>query len=208
LNIDIQDCTKCGCVESIHIEWWRVWTGDKSLTDPMCRECGEQGFHILVNPFINEEVEMPEVELPADLGDVKEGGALEGGVYQFEVFKAEVRPGKAAPYINWECKCIEPGFEGRTVYEMTSLAENALWKLKGFLKAMGWNEPIGKKFNTDKFVGRKFQGEVVVDNYQDPKTGETKKNNKFLDYFPIGANPDTNSSAPAATPETAEVTFD
>ena len=128
---------------------------------------------------------MLEITLPKDLKDVEDFQLLPPGVYDFEVASVEQRSGGAGPYLNWICKCIENGFSGQ-VFHTTSLTEQSLWNLKGFVRALGWKEPIGRKFDAHKFVGRKFKGEVIQEPYADSKTGQMKKAVRLIDTFPIG----------------------
>jgi len=88
-----------------------------------------------------------------DFKNVSSDNALPEGRYQVEVENIEFREDKN--YYNWTFKVIsaidpenEGKYAGRKVWECTSLKENALWKLKSYLLALGADEvDLENEFN-------------------------------------------------------------
>lgn len=135
--------------------------------------------------------------LNVDFTGVESGaGYLPAGSYKARVKSIEVKSGNKADYLNWCFVSIEPGSEGGVGYLMTSLADNALWKLKGVLEALGAEIPQSKlKLDTDKFIGRVGTIHVVDDPYTG-SDGVTRSSYKIQDVFPCTDQP----AQPAAEP--------
>ncbi|MBT9168105.1 MAG: hypothetical protein DDT19_01450 [Syntrophomonadaceae bacterium] len=77
---------------------------------------------------------------------------IEPGVYLARVKKIEQRMSQAQkPYLNWVFVIIGGDYDGRNVFYMTSLAPNALWKLKDVLaKAFGYSRrDLAGEFDLD-----------------------------------------------------------
>lgn len=77
---------------------------------------------------------------------------IEPGTYLARVSNIEERTSKAGkPYLNWEFTLIGGDVDGRKTWYMTSLAPNALWKLKDMLvKAFGRDkEEVSGNFELD-----------------------------------------------------------
>lgn len=128
--------------------------------------------------------------LNLDFTDVESGGGiLPAGTYQARVKSIEVKEGQKANYLNW---CFQA--EGGVAYLMTSLADKALWKLKGVLESLGAEIPQSKlKIDTDKLIGRPATIHVVNEPYTG-SDGLTRDSFKIQDVFP--ANGDTPAPAP------------
>ena len=83
------------------------------------------------------------VELPQNLEEVEAGGNFElipPGTYSFEVDNMEVKTGKTSgkPYLNMTYKVVDDeDVAGRKVFDIISLAPDALWRLKQFALATG-----------------------------------------------------------------------
>jgi hypothetical protein len=140
--------------------------------------------------------------LNLDFTDVESGGGiLPAGTYQARVKSVEVKAGQKADYLNW---CFQA--EGGVAYLMTSLADNALWKLKGVLEALGAEIPQSKvKLDTDKFIGKAGTIHVVNEPYTG-SDGVTRDSFKIQDVFP--ANGDTPAPAPVEEASDDSIGFD
>lgn len=66
------------------------------------------------------------------------------------------RQGAAGPYWSWEFEILDEGFTGRRLWNNTSLAENALWKMNETFKAFG----AGMDTDTDDLCGMVVRGVV------------------------------------------------
>ena len=144
--------------------------------------------------------------LNVDFTGVESGaGYLPAGSYKARVKSIEVKSGNKADYLNWCFVSIEPGSEGGVGYLMTSLVDDALWKLKGVLEALGAEIPQSKlKLDTDKFIGRVGTIHVVDDPYTG-SDGVTRSSYKIQDVFPCTDQPAAEPAPPAG--DFADVDF-
>lgn len=65
--------------------------------------------------------------------------------------------GKAGPYWTWEFEITDGDHKGRRLWVNTSLAENALWKMKEVFDAMGYTTDS----DTDEMIGEKVKLHVT-----------------------------------------------
>jgi hypothetical protein len=132
-----------------------------------------------------------------DFTDVESGaGYLPAGTYKARVKSIEIKDGSKAQYLNWCFVSVAPGTEGRVGYLMTSLADNALWKLKGVLEALGAEIPQSKlKLDTDKFIGRVGIIHVVDEPYEG-SDGVMRSSFKISDVFPAQGTDEPMPSEP------------
>ncbi len=63
--------------------------------------------------------------------------------YAVKPVGATLEDGDKAQYIAWELEITEGEYEGKKLYTNTSLSENALWRLRTMLEAMGVEVPDG-----------------------------------------------------------------
>lgn len=92
--------------------------------------------------------------ISVDFTNVGDGGfePLPEGMYEATVFEVEQRIGKDSgkPYLNWQFKIQGGDYDGRRAFYMTSLAPNALWKLKQVLINLGFDkEDLVGNFDLD-----------------------------------------------------------
>ncbi len=104
---------------------------------------------------------MPKISLPVDLGDVSAGGfdALPPDTYEAEIDNIEQKIGATSkePYLNITMKVVNhEEFSGRKFWDIVSLQEQALFKLKQLSLSAGIE--IGGDFETEDFLG----AEVLV----------------------------------------------
>ena len=119
-----------------------------------------------------------------DMTEVETGaGYLPAGSYRARVQSIEVKEGQKADYLNWCFVSIDPGTEGMVGYLKTSLADNALWKLKRTLESLGAEIPQSKlRLDTEKFVGRLGLIHVVDEPYVG-SDGVSRSSYKIQDVF-------------------------
>lgn len=123
--------------------------------------------------------------LNVDFEGVETGaGYLPAGSYLARVQSIEVKEGQKADYLNWCYVSVDPGTEGMVAYQKTSLADNALWKLKRTLEALGAEIPQSKvRLDTDRFIGRTGIIHVVDEPYVG-SDGVSRSSFKVQDVFP------------------------
>ena len=123
--------------------------------------------------------------LNVDFTDVETGaGYLPAGSYRARVQSIEVKEGQKADYLNWCFVSTDPGTEGMVGYLKTSLADNALWKLKRTLEALGAEIPQSKlRLDTEKFIGRSGLIHVIDEPYVG-SDGVSRSSFKIQDVFP------------------------
>lgn len=116
--------------------------------------------------------------------NTQEGGSFEAlpeGIYVGKL--VEVRTdgkGAAGPYWTWEFDVQDEGFKGRKLWVNTSLADNALWKLKEVFTAFGYDADT----DTDELIGESVKLRVsqrVIE--QGSRKGEIGNNVERLMEF-------------------------
>jgi len=110
-----------------------------------------------------------EIKLPKSLADVEDNDfePIDPGVYDFRVAKIEQRTGKTSgkPYLNIELECLDEDFTGRRVFDICSLGESSLWRLKAFAVACGVD--IEDEFDTDDFIGEECSATVDIESSEE-----------------------------------------
>ena len=119
------------------------------------------------------------------------------GIQGFDKIKSGVEPVPAGTYdviceggeektnkegtgkcINWTFSILNEEFIGKKLFDMTSLKETALWKLKGLLNAL--EAPQDEEgFATEDAVGLKCKVVVDVESY------EGQERNKIKNHLPL-----------------------
>ena len=85
------------------------------------------------------------------------------GIHPFAVATFSEGEGNAGAYWRFDCQCLTPGEEGKMVALFLSLTPQSRWKLEIFLDAV--KAPATGSVTADKFIGRKFRGQVVHGEY-------------------------------------------
>ncbi len=103
----------------------------------------------------------------ANTADTHEGGTFEvlpPGVYTGTLLKVELKQGPAGPYLAWTYRVEDPEqFKGRQLFNNTSYAEGAAFKLKEAFAAHG--RPV-KGTDTDDLCGEQVTLHVVQQTIQ------------------------------------------
>lgn len=111
-------------------------------------------------------------------------GYAAAGRYTLRIQKVEqkVKDGGSFPYLKWEFSFADPNVQSiskdnpkvGSIFENTTLrsGDNAQFRLKGLCDALGvaWGD-----FDTDELIGRTFDAQVDIDNYQDTFSNKVKK---------------------------------
>lgn len=118
------------------------------------------------------------------------------GTYTATINKVELKEGTKAPYLNWEFDIMNEGYEDRKVWLITSLADNALFRLKQVAENLGFEGGFDFETNENNFVvepqlaGTEVSISVVHREYN----GQTRASvETILDYFTenhLGEAPD------------------
>jgi hypothetical protein len=110
-----------------------------------------------------------------DMSDVESQGKVKAGPNILTVDKVEVKEGNEADYLSWQFSASTGG----KVWENTSLAPQALWKLRGLLEALGLEIPEGAfDLDLDEYIGLECGAEIEHEKYQ----GKTK--GVIVDLYP------------------------
>lgn len=103
------------------------------------------------------------------------------GDYAVEVASVEVKEGNEADYFAWKFKITEGKYKGSTLYYNTSLAEQALWNLKGLLEVIGVEiEDEPSELDISDLEGLTLNVSVELEKYQG------KNQSKVVDYWSDG----------------------
>lgn len=86
------------------------------------------------------------------------------GLHTFSIASFEEGEGAKGPYWKFNCMCLTPGEEGKQVPMFCSLTPQARWRLEIFLDAI--QAPQTGNITADKFVGRKFKGQITHETYE------------------------------------------
>jgi len=106
------------------------------------------------------------VSVNLDETEVRSFKPLAEGVHEVEVVKVETKQGPAADYLKVEFETSK----GKKLWHNLSLAPNALFSLKAFLLAIGFEIPEGKfDFDPQDFVGEELEVEVAHELYEGEK---------------------------------------
>jgi hypothetical protein len=122
-------------------------------------------------------------------------GVLEPGVYEAVLVEVVAKPGKVAPLWSWRYE-VAPGQvgEGRTMFNNTSLSEEARWKMKETFDAFG----VPANTNTDRLLGQRVKLLVAKVIAQQGKR-QGRFVNEIQEVMPIGQR--TVSTARTADPD-------
>lgn len=143
----------------------------------------------------------------ADKVEEAEGGNFEAipeGIYH-AVLEGEVEAaeGSKGPYWKWTFKVTDEGFSGRKIWVNTSLAENALWKLKEIFEAFG----VPTDTDTEDLIGKPVklylvQRIIEQGNRKGDMGNDVKQVLPFEDVDPAAAKArPTKKGSAAAKPE-------
>ena len=111
--------------------------------------------------------------------DVQSGEAVPVGFYEAHVFEVVLKHAQSSgkPYFNWEFKLTGGDYDGRKLYDITSLQPQALFRLKAHLEALGYEMPEGGDFDFDpkEVVGMACIVHVHHEEYQGEMRAKVKK---------------------------------
>jgi hypothetical protein len=142
--------------------------------------------------------------------DKAEGGTFEPipeGLYILTLAKeVEVKDGTKAPYWRWIFKVAEgveeqAEYKGRMLWQNTSLAEGAEWKLNETFAAFG----VPSTTHTDELIGRQVKAFVVQKTIDEGKR-KGELSNDIKELYPLNAStaaPGAAGTTPSAAPADA-----
>ena len=123
-------------------------------------------------------------KLVVDMAGVETRKHIPEGDHTMKAVEATVEDGNEHPYISWVFEITEGPAKGGKVYDNTSLAPKALWRLRTVLEAMGIEVPEGRlTIELGEWVkeGNEFIGTIEHEKYE----GKTKA--RIVDIFPKDA---------------------
>jgi len=104
------------------------------------------------------------ISLPKSLADItSDFEPIDPATYKLAVTNCDQKIGNTSgnPYLNIEFTVLDDDdFEGRKVFDIISLGESSLWKLKQFADSAGIN--IDDEFDTEDFVGEEITADVGI----------------------------------------------
>jgi hypothetical protein len=145
-------------------------------------------------------------EVIVDLTNYKDrvGSRLTPGRYTVTVEDVELDKSKAGnPMVNVWYRVLGGEHEGATVIDRLTLTEKAMFRVVGFMQALGFPTPRKRlKLDVEKFVGRKLQIDVEDG---DPYNGRVKSEVRgYLKFNPDSKDTNGNGDAPADLPDADE----
>lgn len=106
-------------------------------------------------------------KISADFSGVNPNEALPEGDYELIVDEVSVEEGEKGQYLRWIYKVAEGEYEGRKLFDNTSLAKKALWRLRGVLVALGFSVPQGSMdVDLDDLPGSRCAASVIHEKYK------------------------------------------
>jgi hypothetical protein len=124
--------------------------------------------------------------LQIDFTDVKVIEPIPVGTYQVLVTNAEAKEGKEFPYVSWEFTVDGGEFDGRKVWNNTSVSPKALWKLKEALIALGADPASlggAVTFDPADYVGSQCMAIVNIE----PRSDNGDNRNTVTKLLPLPA---------------------
>ena len=127
-------------------------------------------------------------KISADFSTVKTGEVLPEGDYELivdEVEEVEPREKGKYPYLKWTFKVADGENEGRKLFDNTSLAPAALWRLRALLVALGFTVPKGTmEVDLDELPGTRCAAAVIHEKY------EGKNKARISEFYPSRSGDD------------------
>jgi len=120
---------------------------------------------------------MPIINL--DMSKTENNNLIPEGEYQAFVYDVAQRQNKAGDgfYLNWQFKIQGGDSEGKLVFHITSLKDNALFKLRELLEAIGYSVPTDGQLelDTDDLMGKKCTLVIGHREYQGKQQNEIRE---------------------------------
>ena len=119
--------------------------------------------------------------------DVSGFGYAEAGRYRLRILSVEHKQTKEHPYLAWKVEFADPNIKSAkdgspkvgNIFENTTLkkGDNAQFRLRQLCEALGvkWGD-----FDTDDIIGREFEAEVDIEEYNGTLKNTVKK------FIPVG----------------------
>lgn len=102
------------------------------------------------------------------------------GDYRVAVDQVTREEGKNDDYLKWKLKIVGGKMDGKSLYNNTSLAPQALWNLANFLTALGEEIPDGElELDFEELQGKECMVVVQHEEY------DSKPQAKVVDYYPV-----------------------
>jgi hypothetical protein len=100
--------------------------------------------------------------------------------YRVKVAEITQEEGQNADYLKWKWEVVSGKFKGKFIYDNTSLAPQALWRLANLLTAMGQDVPDDDlELDFEELKGTEVMAVVHHEDY------EGRPQAKVADYYPV-----------------------
>lgn len=125
---------------------------------------------------------MSNVPTHVDFSDTPDDQIIPEGVYVVEVAKATLGTSQSSgnPMMTVNFNVIEGERSGSKLVSFMSLQPQALFTLKGFLKALGVDTSGGVQLSTEEYVGQQLRVKVTVG-----KDNDGDKRNNIKKFLPL-----------------------
>jgi hypothetical protein len=130
------------------------------------------------------------MSLNLDFGSI---GPPPPDVYLFTVSEVEYKKPEGtnakgqpkSPYLNFTHQIVEGPHEGKNVWDICSLAPQALWRLQNFLRALTGDpwEDDNMQLEPSELLGMTFKGVTDIETYDD-KNGVEQKKAVITSFYP------------------------
>lgn len=122
----------------------------------------------------------PTRRISVDMSEVEARVTLPEGDYRLKVADISQEEGANADYLKWKWEVTEGKFKGKNIYDNTSLAPQALWRLANLLTTLGIDVPKGElDLDFDEIIGLEVQGMVEHEDY------EGRPQARLSDFYPV-----------------------
>ena len=123
----------------------------------------------------------PKTKITVSMKGVEARVTLPEDDYRVKVAEITQEEGQNADYLKWKWEVVEGKFAGKFIYDNTSLAPQALWRLANLLTAMGVDVPDDDlELDFEELVGMEVMAVVHHEDY------EGRAQAKVSDYYPAG----------------------
>lgn len=134
--------------------------------------------------------------LRVNLSNVEERVKVPEGEHPMKVLEVSSEEGQNGTYLKWKFQITDGEAEGGIVYYNTSLLPQALWNLKGLLKALQYDIPDDEfDLPLDEFVDLECVGLIEHELY------DGKKQSRLSDFWPLEKTKKNNKSSSAKDEE-------
>lgn len=101
-----------------------------------------------------------------DFSQVEDRKPVPEGVYLLTVETAEEKPSKTSSNVMIAVKFAVEGYPANKIFENYVITPKALWKLKEFMNALGYETSEISEVDPAEFIGQQVMAKVVLEAYE------------------------------------------